>query len=64
MCKFIRPENINCTCSLERLELLMEEAVNLISVDCSKRGLKEMPTNLPTNTVKLNVSHNNVSLVV
>ncbi|XP_026314046.1 protein halfway isoform X2 [Hyposmocoma kahamanoa] len=61
MCKFIRPENINCTCSLERLELLTEEAVNLISVDCSQRGLKEMPTNLPTNTVKLNVSHNNIT---
>lgn len=60
-CRRMEPENINCTCILERLELVGEEVINLVAVDCSQRHLKNMPTNLPPNTVKLNVSYNNIT---
>ncbi|KOB74644.1 Protein halfway [Operophtera brumata] len=32
-----------------------------VAVDCSYRNLTEMPTNLPPNTVQLNVSYNNIT---
>lgn len=32
-------------------------------VDCSRQGLTRIPSNLPSNTVTLNLSHNNVSLI-
>ncbi|CAK1580666.1 unnamed protein product [Parnassius mnemosyne] len=60
-CRNIKPANINCTCVPERLELLGDEVTNLVAVDCSQRHLKEMPTDLPPNTVKLNVSYNNIT---
>ncbi|GBP15992.1 Protein halfway [Eumeta japonica] len=58
-CRHIKPAGINCTCVPERLELMGDEVTNLVAVDCSGRKLKEMPTELPPNTVKLNVSYNN-----
>ncbi|XP_072949649.1 protein halfway [Epargyreus clarus] len=60
-CRNIKPSNVNCTCVPDRLELLGDEVTNLVAVDCSRRRLREMPTNLPTNTVKLNVSYNNIT---
>ncbi|XP_049873712.1 protein halfway isoform X2 [Pectinophora gossypiella] len=60
-CALIQPPNMNCTCVLNRLELLGGEVTNLVEVDCSQRHLREMPTNLPANTVKLNVSYNNIT---
>lgn len=60
-CNDIKPSDINCTCVLERLELVGDEVTNLVAVDCSGRHLKEMPTDLPPNTVKLNVSYNNIT---
>ncbi|XP_023938860.2 protein halfway isoform X2 [Bicyclus anynana] len=60
-CRNIRPANSNCTCVPDRLELM--DGVNhvAVQVDCSQRNLKEMPTNLPPNTAKLNVSYNNIT---
>ncbi|VVC91380.1 unnamed protein product [Leptidea sinapis] len=60
-CRNIKPANINCTCSPERLELMNDEVTKLVAVDCSQRHLKEMPTDLPPNTVQLNVSYNNIT---
>lgn len=31
-----------------------------VEVDCSNKNLKELPSNLPENTVLLNVTNNNV----
>lgn len=60
-CRNIEPPNINCSCVPERLEVLNGEIIYLVSVDCSMRQLKQLPTNLPTNTVLLNVSYNNIT---
>ncbi|KAG6455666.1 protein halfway [Manduca sexta] len=60
-CRDIKPANINCTCVPERLEVTGDNVTNLVAVDCSRRQLKEMPTHLPPNTVKLNVSYNNIT---
>lgn len=60
-CRNIRPANANCTCAPDRLELLGGEVTNSVAVDCSMRHLKEMPTNLPPNTARLNVSYNNIT---
>ncbi|XP_048478714.1 protein halfway [Plutella xylostella] len=60
-CRNIKPSSVVCTCVAERLELLAGEVTNSVAVDCSRRHLKEMPLNLPLNTVKLNVSYNNIT---
>ncbi|XP_063825982.1 protein halfway [Ostrinia nubilalis] len=60
-CRKIKPAESNCSCVFERLELMGDEVTNLVAVDCSQRHLTEMPTNLPPNTVKLNVSYNNTT---
>ncbi|KAL0882809.1 hypothetical protein ABMA27_016354 [Loxostege sticticalis] len=60
-CRKIKPLDSNCSCVFERLELLGDEVTRLVAVDCSQRHLKEMPTDLPPNTVKLNVSYNNIT---
>ncbi|XP_041979179.1 protein halfway [Aricia agestis] len=58
-CREIRPA-ANCTCVADRLKLI-GDAISLVAVDCSARGLTTLPTNLPANTVKLNVSYNNIT---
>ncbi|XP_069359609.1 protein halfway isoform X1 [Maniola hyperantus] len=61
-CRDIKPASSNCTCVPDRLELV--DGVNnvvAVLVDCSQRHLKEMPTNLPPNTARLNVSYNNIT---
>ncbi|KAI5635187.1 gag-polypeptide of LTR copia-type domain-containing protein [Phthorimaea operculella] len=61
-CALINPPNISCTCVPDRLELpIRGKVANMVAVDCSQRHLKQMPTNLPPNTIKLNVSHNNIT---
>ncbi|CAH2048906.1 unnamed protein product, partial [Iphiclides podalirius] len=60
-CRNIKPASINCTCVPERLELLGDEVTNLVAVDCSLRNLTQLPADLPPNTVKLNVSYNNIT---
>ncbi|XP_022837880.1 protein halfway isoform X2 [Spodoptera litura] len=60
-CRNIKPANINCTCIPERLEFSGDVITNLVAVDCSQRNLTSLPTNLPHNTVKLNVSYNNIT---
>ncbi|KPJ15463.1 Protein halfway [Papilio machaon] len=60
-CRNITPAGINCTCVPERLELLSAGVTNLVAVDCSRRHLAQLPANLPPNTVKLNVSYNNIT---
>ncbi|KAJ2938001.1 hypothetical protein O0L34_g14455 [Tuta absoluta] len=61
-CALIHPPNISCTCVPDRLELpIRGKVANMVAVDCSQRHLKQMPTNLPPNTIKLNVSHNNIT---
>ncbi|KAJ0176384.1 hypothetical protein K1T71_007563 [Dendrolimus kikuchii] len=60
-CRKIKPANINCTCAAERLELVKDEVIRLVAVDCSRRNLTQMPTDLPPHTVKLNVSYNNIT---
>lgn len=60
-CRDIKPAHINCTCVPERLEFLGDEITNLVAVDCSQRNLTSLPNNLPLNTVKLNVSCNNIT---
>ncbi|RVE45761.1 hypothetical protein evm_009609 [Chilo suppressalis] len=62
-CRNIQPLDSNCSCVFERLELLGDEVTNLVAVDCSHRHLRHLPTHLPPNTVKLNVSYNNVSVM-
>ncbi|XP_063624422.1 protein halfway isoform X1 [Cydia splendana] len=59
ICRNIKPLDANCTCFLDRLELMHLEY--MVTVDCTQRHLKVMPTDLPPNTWKLNVSYNNVS---
>lgn len=60
-CRNIRPAWANCSCAPDRLQLVREEAVRLVAVDCAHRRLRHLPTNLPPNTVKLNVSYNNIT---
>ncbi|CAH0715241.1 unnamed protein product, partial [Brenthis ino] len=61
-CRNIKPANANCTCIGDRLEVDGDgEVTNSVAVDCSMRDLREMPTNLPQYTVKLNVSHNHIT---
>ncbi|CAH2980613.1 unnamed protein product [Chilo suppressalis] len=60
-CRNIQPLDSNCSCVFERLELLGDEVTNLVAVDCSHRHLRHLPTHLPPNTVKLNVSYNNIT---
>lgn len=60
-CRNIKPVNINCTCIPERLEFSGDVITNLVAVDCSQRNLTALPTSLPHNTVKLNVSYNNIT---
>ncbi|KAH9644943.1 hypothetical protein HF086_010151 [Spodoptera exigua] len=60
-CRNIKPANINCTCIPERLEFSGDVITNLVAVDCSQRNLTSLPTDLPHNTVKLNVSYNNIT---
>ncbi|KAI8437186.1 hypothetical protein MSG28_010513 [Choristoneura fumiferana] len=60
-CRNIKPLNVNCTCVPDRLELLGKDVTYLVAVDCSHRHLKQMPYDLPPNTVKLNVSYNNIT---
>ncbi|XP_047991019.1 protein halfway isoform X2 [Leguminivora glycinivorella] len=58
-CRNIKPLDANCTCFLDRLELTHLEY--MVTVDCTQRHLKVMPTDLPANTWKLNVSYNNIT---
>ncbi|XP_038220635.1 protein halfway [Zerene cesonia] len=60
-CQNIKPANINCTCTTVLELVVSKEATYVVGVDCSQRGLTEMPTNLPNNTVNLNVSYNNIT---
>ncbi|CAG9561604.1 unnamed protein product [Danaus chrysippus] len=60
-CLKIRPPESRCSCAPDRLELLDGAVTNVVAVDCSRRHLQQMPTNLPPNTVKLNVSYNNIT---
>ncbi|CAB3261849.1 unnamed protein product [Arctia plantaginis] len=60
-CRNIKPANINCTCMPTRLEFQGADLTNAVAVDCSHRNLTEMPTELPLNTIKLNVSYNNIT---
>lgn len=61
-CRNIRPANANCTCIGDRLEVDGDgEVTNTVAVDCSMSQLRDMPTNLPPNTVKLNVSYNYIT---
>ncbi|XP_047030207.1 protein halfway isoform X1 [Helicoverpa zea] len=60
-CRNIKPANINCTCIPERLDFINNVINNMVAVDCSQRNLTALPTDLPPNTVKLNVSFNNIT---
>ncbi|XP_075977601.1 leucine-rich repeat domain-containing protein hfw [Anticarsia gemmatalis] len=60
-CRTIKPANINCTCIPVRLEFNGDDVTSAVAVDCSQRNLKEMPTDLPCNTIKLNVSYNHIT---
>lgn len=57
----------NCTCELDRLNFDLnntERKTITARVDCSGLGLTKFPEKLPSGTVTLNVSNNNVSLVL
>ncbi|XP_047504175.1 protein halfway [Pieris napi] len=60
-CQDIKPANINCTCTTMLELVLHREATYVVAVDCSQRGLTQLPTGLPNNTVNLNVSYNNIT---
>lgn len=52
----------NCTCKAQRLDLIADkEPTFAVMVDCSGKEMMEMPTNLPNNTIALNISNNNIS---
>lgn len=52
----------NCTCRAQRLDFVQGKPPTFaVMVDCSGKQLTEMPTNLPANTIGLNVSNNNIS---
>lgn len=55
----------NCTCESERMSFQSEDQhlIFTCKVDCSGLGLKELPINLPNNTISLNISNNNVSRI-
>lgn len=60
-CRNIKPADVSCTCVPERLEFVGDNVTSAVAVDCAYRHLRVMPTDLPPNTVKLNVSHNNIT---
>lgn len=52
----------NCTCKAQRLDLLPDKPPTFaVKVDCSGKQMTEMPTNLPPNTIALNISNNNIT---
>lgn len=58
----------NCTCGPEQMHYKVQNGETYFQftakVDCSNLGLIELPDKLPTGTIELNVSNNNVCLVV
>lgn len=56
----------NCICEGERMSFQSEDQhlIFTCKVDCSGLGLKELPSNLPNNTISLNISNNNVSQTI
>ena len=57
-------ENWHCTCSVYRWFLVNKVPTFSISVDCSNLQLTKLPSRLPQDATSLNVSYNNVSLIV
>lgn len=52
-----------CYCTNFRLDIVAgKQPTFSVGVDCSNRRLTSLPPKLPTNTISLNVSSNNVSL--
>ncbi|XP_046386767.1 protein halfway isoform X2 [Ischnura elegans] len=50
-------QGYTCFCSIKRFE----NSEFLVAVDCSNRGLSELPEILPKNTISLNVTNNKIS---
>ncbi|KAK6625200.1 hypothetical protein RUM43_005491 [Polyplax serrata] len=51
-----------CSCRSHRLDMVSGKHPTIsVLVDCSALGLKKLPEYLPTNTISLNVSYNNIT---
>lgn len=69
-CPYI-PDKGNCTCVSEQMTYKFQENEQeggahlfmALKVDCSGMGLTELPEKLPVDTLHLNVSNNNVSII-
>lgn len=60
------PLSLNCSCSLTVVPDLRAEAsgdvyIPVVTVDCARRGLFELPDSLPANTTILHVEDNKIS---
>ncbi|XP_045464504.1 protein halfway isoform X2 [Harmonia axyridis] len=56
--------NSNCTCEPSRVDLIPGKTpIFAIDVNCSNRGLTQMPTPLPPNTIVLNITNNNITSI-
>lgn len=50
-----------CNCSWHGYAMVQDtNTLRTVEVDCSNKNLEELPSNLPENTVLLNVTNNNV----
>ncbi|KAK0160382.1 hypothetical protein PV328_007796 [Microctonus aethiopoides] len=57
-------ENWQCQCSFGRLDIVEGKPPTLaVNVDCSGIQLSELPDRLPRNTIALNVSYNNITVL-
>ncbi|XP_031781227.1 protein halfway isoform X1 [Nasonia vitripennis] len=57
-------KNWQCACEFSRLELLKDKLPTFaVRVDCSNIQLIQLPEKLPRNTIALNVSYNNITVL-
>ncbi|XP_012235587.1 protein halfway isoform X2 [Linepithema humile] len=53
-----------CLCDIKRLDIIEgKPPTNAVNVDCSGMQLTELPEKLPQNTISLNVSYNNITVL-
>lgn len=55
-----------CNCKWHGHQMLWKETNPLytVQVDCSNQGLSSLPEKLPKNTVLLNITNNNVRILI
>ncbi|KAM0737008.1 Protein halfway [Formica fusca] len=57
-------DNWQCQCDIKRLDIIEgKPPTHAVNVDCSGMQLTELPEKLPQNTIALNVSYNNITVL-